>query len=776
VAIATWVNFWDSPLISYSFLNSTRQVPWFFQGLRLGVIGIFGSIYLIFIVAKKKYRKDYNFLLLFSIYSFFIGRVVTFANIFLLYSADFYWEERFEYFIILPWIIFAVEFSLKIFDKLRNFDKLTEINRKKNRFLKQISKYGVISVIFFSCFTTVLLNLEVRYESSQPLNQMANEDEWNDTILGLEKLSEIIKKDPNTSIITLSQKTKNFINLAGVLRIYTIPEDVAKSTNPNHILQHLFLSHFWRDEFSYQNSYVYLPNSDFLFIRQYPKSTLYNLLTLIPVIYENPEIKIYNCSLLSFPNSKGVSIQRIAHQDSKNDVGNNIVSNLLSIYKANYIQTDTDVDLDGYDTMLLSYDPIEPLDDLKPQLLSFYDSNIEGYWIRESATEIDTERANPFPYVSNMTFIDNFLNFNLSLDININNIHENSTVYVGFKYNIPNIDNISKFSLGFHPNGTVSWQIQKNVNFSPRYSMDWLNWSQNKRFLLNINWKNQVINFTMGNSSSLFQENITNDEIKIGIDYLIEHRYGYLSMRLVERDIISYNTNEFINISDYIDFASSGKNLVVFNSNGYHSLTGQFLKTQPTSTNISTINFANKKINLTHNITVPISTLNESTADLKIIANFTNFQGVEIPFIIQKKIGNGNIYCVNIFPMLDDLTMNESLFENIEDIQHLLSFTDLKVTNASYLYEIINSDGYIHDDTSTAFLDGFTLLPENLRGKYFNEGLSLPFALKNVILFLPPIIIIYVILYREPIRTMSQKFKDKRIKRINDQTKKKIRI
>lgn len=307
--LIAWVILWDSYDVSTKALK-VRQIPWFFQSLRLGVNGLVGMWYLDKISRSNRYSSVFDFFLSLSIFSFLAGRAITFLNIYVIPESIFYWETRFEVFIVIPWIILAVLFSIETFDKFKR--KLAEFNQSLNkeksdlpslnrsRWKIQGKMYGLMSIIFFSLFTTTLLNLEVRWGVAVPLRVMTAQPEWEDELEGINYMSDIFDHDPSAAVITISKRTFHLVNLAGPAKLVEIYYKSWQSTNSSQVMEIIEGVHYWRDTWVYPNIYFYLTISDMTELRGYSNAFLLGYLNTTPSVFQNSQIFIFNASSSSF--------------------------------------------------------------------------------------------------------------------------------------------------------------------------------------------------------------------------------------------------------------------------------------------------------------------------------------------------------------------------------------------------------------------------------------------------------------------------------------------
>ncbi|MFX1540178.1 MAG: hypothetical protein ACFFBX_05300, partial [Promethearchaeota archaeon] len=142
------------------------------------------------------------------------------------------------------------------------------------------------------------------------------------------------------------------------------------------------------------------------------------------------------------------------------------------------------------------------------------------------------------------------------------------------------------------------------------------------------------------------------------------------------------------NASDYLSFVNQGGELIVLNTNGYHTFGKQLFDIENTTILCNQIKGANYNITLGTDIPVDVITINNT--DSEIIANYASVNQSS-PFILAQNYGFGKIYYVNLFPILRAIQLGMIKTPPILILDKILNFLELP----SFVYEEIEVDGFV---------------------------------------------------------------------------------
>ena len=674
IAILTWITLWDSYDISYFILNPYRQIPWFFQGLRLGFIGLGGLYYLFLRVKSKKSIRDYNFLILFSIYSFIVGRIITFSNIFIFPQSPVYWETRFEVFIIIPYTILISLFILEKFDHyFRNENKNLQFYKLKNKF-KEIRQSAngifILLLIFFSNFTTVLLNYEVRWATSAPNRSMLASDEWSDTNEGIEFLSQLLDKKPASAILTISSDTFGLINIAGPANLLLLKKESYTSENPTSFLLEVFKAHYWRDSFTYPYVFLYVSSDDYDVLKDIYNSFLGTIIDTFPMVFSNNETRIYDISHLSYPTSESETaliyptddisqIDTNANNLLRNDSleMEHIITSLLSQGSGNVSLAFDGENFDHFSNLILSYDiPNQTTS----SIIDFNKFKKNSVWKMYNSTSIGINASFFIERKSNITSYQEVSAFNLTFIINWTHFSNSSQSQLKFRFNQDLKLDFSEIIFNFSADGKVFcyyWdEFGENIYHFPNYGI--LKSNIPGIFIFSAQFAKNNYNFFVNDEKIL---NISGNypTTYLGFQYLNNIGENHVSINLTQNSCTNYLSN-LRPKEDYYQSAENGQNVAIFNTNGYQNIAEDFF-TINSSIPGNYLSFNQVQFDQIANATksriptfsipnVDIPPLQINNDTISVIANYSN--GLEtIPFICKKTVGKGQLFYVNIFPL-----------------------------------------------------------------------------------------------------------------------------
>ncbi|MCF2141370.1 MAG: hypothetical protein K9W44_15030 [Candidatus Lokiarchaeota archaeon] len=716
-AILTWITLWDSYDISFFILNPYRQIPWFFQGLRLGFLGLCGFYYLYLRNLKANSKKsvmirEFNFVLVFSIYSFLIGRLITFINIFLFPESPVYWETRFETFIIIPFVILTPLLFLSIFDKYCQNFKLSNLKSSFIHIKHNFKGYSLVLLVFFSNFTIVLLNLEVRWAISVPYRIIKLDDNWHDIYEGIDNLSDLLDQNPSTAILTISMKTFEKVNTVGPANLVLLPETISETPNPTPFLQEVHKAHYWRNIFSYENVYLYLSSDDLKYLEKAYLSFLGSFIKLVPKIFENSEVAIYDISHISFPalNSKTSLIYPI-DDIFENESKSNLITSLISQGNVNISLASDGEFLDDYSNLILSYDIPNKSE---VGVLDFRKFEKKGVWIINWTNLIEINGNYDIQRVSNITFPQELAKFNLTFNINWTNFTNSTQSQMKFLFKRDLKQVYSEIVFNYTTQGEIFCYFHDEFtdnksNFS-NYNV--LKSNISSIFSFTAQFIDGIFNFYL-NDEKFFNISGIYPTTVIGFQYLNSIGDNHLSINITNNFCTKYYPN--LQSKDiYYQYVEDGKNLIIFNSNGYYNFASDFYEinssfdTELNKIEINQIQFNSSEFSIN---SLFVEFLQAKDDNISILANYSN-SDQSVPFILKKNLGAGQLIYINIYPLISSSSLNYtvSLFFNELFWEEFLKLINIDQFNASLAYEYLEQSIPIDQ----VFLLESTITAENI--------------------------------------------------------------
>ncbi len=294
LAIVSLVFIYILAVLSYVFLvpslglyqvAGTYSVPWFYYPMLLGMSGLLGVVGLVFVLKERKLFLALSLILLFVLCTFAIGRTVSLVNT--KFFTGFY-ESRFIVYLLFGFSIFASVALLKI----KGY--FSSVNQKKTH--KIVISCFMVCLIVVSGASTTFLNVDYWYKFSNENQNNPTSSELN----AVNYLSNIFDADPTAFVVTVTSKSQLFANLAIPAGYVYSPAPLYTAANPETALQYLYSPGF-------SHPYLYMNSRDFVFLKDNGYDNRYfakHLLPMLPIVYENPEVTIYNMSGFATPESE----------------------------------------------------------------------------------------------------------------------------------------------------------------------------------------------------------------------------------------------------------------------------------------------------------------------------------------------------------------------------------------------------------------------------------------------------------------------------------------
>jgi hypothetical protein len=322
-------------------LGGIWAVPWFVYPLVLGFNGLLAIIASIFISKNEKLFSNFAFIIFFLFYCLLFARIVSFIN--LNFFETGYWESRFIYYMEISLALMAPIPFIKLFSALHN--------RIRKPTLRLLLTVLVIGLIVEGGSLTTFMNVE--YWS---LRSSANQPNANE-IKALSVYHEIFNSDPYSCSGTITEQSLENTELAAPTDMLPLSDQtvIGSSATPENVLRVLGnprLTHF----------YLYMDNRDVSAITANGWTKKYladHLLPMLPTVFQNSEVTIYNMSKISPPLPISDQILVLPF-NANSSVGPNqlFCYDLLSKGLYNYTTAfDIDNEIMKANSILLSYDP-----------------------------------------------------------------------------------------------------------------------------------------------------------------------------------------------------------------------------------------------------------------------------------------------------------------------------------------------------------------------------------------------------------------------------------
>jgi hypothetical protein len=432
LAIPYAIPSFGTPLIMNIF-----SVPWFFYPLILGVTGSLCLIGLIFIIRDEKLYSALSLIIAFALFTFITARVISFTNANLFYTS--FYENRFIIYLLLASSLIAPITVLKFKSRLDcSFRKHTQ------RMLVSVLLIGLLVV---SGASTTFLNIE--YCSVLDAMYAPNTAE----IEALTFLRNVFDKDPTAFLVTITAESQVNTRFAAPIVTYASLYPYT-GYGPEIALPYLYVNP------AFSHGYLYIDARDSKALNSGGYDDRYlaqHLIPMLPVVFENSEVTIYNISRIAppLPISNQILLLPFNMSTSVNDENQLFCYDMLSQGLYNYTTAfDTDNSIMSANTLLLSFDPKEG---------NVQRSSIEDYMqFVDSGGNLIILNSDGFGTFAKMFFQSS--NNMLEAD-NISNVQENLTLPKGiFVHSLEPVNESGEIISNFvSSNGTSPYITKMNI-------------------------------------------------------------------------------------------------------------------------------------------------------------------------------------------------------------------------------------------------------------------------------------------------------------------------
>ena len=652
-----------------SSVYKTGFTPWFIYPLMLGIVGLLALLSIRHLNGiPSNYRSIIIMILTFILILLVLGRIISFVN--LNFALSGYWEKRFILYIFLFACLLAPIPLIKLMDQIRL--------RGKKIIIRNGFSIVMISIIIFSGFSSLALQSEFWYLNVNGIRKTMSGNE----LQAIGYLKNVLQHDSRAFTITPSRYSKDVLTFAAPAYQLAWPQLMLSSSHPD-------LALFTLSSFNLDHAYLYMHTRDFYIMEKTPRSWFaQHLLPMLPVVFSNKDVTIYNASRVSYPQSNSDTTMLIPSNPRDNSwlYAYDVVSQSRG-GRGNYtVMYDNDDDALKSKTVILSYDP--------KQYYNFYDkfssSTYNNGTHYNDNNNFNAMNSNWNVISGNWKFSSDGLHGGLKIPSGEEKVilsplslsprkDLNSTITTSFR--ITNADP----EVANYASIIYSWKDPKNYEYA---TINILNKAVYVYFgtvsngkplpLEGVPWPGLKTNLTWKNHGDLFVNMKLSIQDKSqglslnGPEYLRRNhdvKSGYVGLGYTRiKDIVFdyFNLQESPNkiknmsaeridplLSRYIAYVKSGGNLVVLNTNGYGSIANYLFNMSDPSISIKKTKF--------------IPMFNDSHASKASNASFSISSNTPSPALsstspissINASIGDGTITYLDINPILSKLSQNK---------------------------------------------------------------------------------------------------------------------
>jgi hypothetical protein len=675
VALLSWTIVLDS--FHTWQVDTLGLVRWFVYPVILGINGLLAILALYFLTEDSKLYNAFALFIAFMVFAFVAGKIVTTVNLYFFGAG--YWEKRFIWFIKIPLAILAPIPIIYVIDKLRK--------RGINVNAKTLVSVTVIGIIVLYGISTTFLNLEYwNMVVNNPAYQPSSGE-----MEALNALKEIFDNDPKSWLATITSTSAAMATFAAPADQLALKQLLYTAYTPEMVLTQLYRHPV------YDHAYIYLHNRDFVQLNKFNDRLLANYIKLLPIVYENSEVKIYNVSKVSppMPNSNTVLIMPL-DKSLCNEQSLYTAYSLLSQGPYNYtVAYDLDDKAFNLKTLVLSYDP--PKENI---LTSFYEDHFNGtlasYAIAKGSWQIagreliggETGKYGEGIILSPI-FAENF-----TASFRAKPVSGNASVsnYVSLVYSWVDSKNYRIADIMFGTDFYVYVHFRTIINGVESTIPNWpgiktdLKWNSGDEYNITVT-VNGTLNQIAVNGKTYLSKDLENIPGRIGLRYYRFYQVSFDDFSLMYN--IPLNLRP---IEDYLTFLESGGKLIILNTNGYYSFANNLFSVENSTLNAEKIEMEKEVLNLHTKIAVPKLTLKNATK-ISVLSYYVGLND-ETPFIVKQKFGNGELFYVNIKPIVEALRKDEApayyslLSSLLEDLNLPKIRPDFVLSGDGYVKEI----------------------------------------------------------------------------------------
>ena len=641
---------------SASFME-TGVVPWFAYPLMLGIVGLLALLTIRYLGVILP-NSSVSILLISISLMFILGKVLSFVNLnFMITQLG---EKRMIIYVLIFSAVLAPIPLVKLMSHLR----------PSRKFFTNVAYSVLISLIVISGFSSLALKSEFWFNHSRA-NLLNDADTQS-----IKFLKEIFQKEPNVFTISPSSSYAVLDFAAPPYQFY--PAEMPMfSKNPDIPLLSLSAHHL-------PHAYIVMRHSDLNKLNIQDSWLTQHLLPLLPVVFSNKGVTIYNASHVTYPNSNSETTL-IIPTDPKISSQNSwlYAYDIISQGDMNYtVMYDNDRNALKSKNVILSFDP--PTNNTLEVNYKFPNSNdwriISGNWnyLNDGLHGGDTSN-NPSRIILSPSISENFT---INTSFMINKITPDTSSYISVIYSWKDPDNYKAAVINIlNENVYVSFVTvnEGNEYRNPKWPGNITNLKLNHDTLFNMTLSTRTNSTDLIlNNKELLHEEQSNTYGYIGL--------GYGRIRDVVFDHFQITQFDQLNIrppSDYISYVQSGGNLIILNTNGYGTFADSLFNLNSTLLETNKIITNSGKELLLDSASNQISV---SSKNIIPIAFYNSPIGKSSVFFAEESIGIGQIKYLNIYPIIINLKENKTrMQESYKIFGDILDLVELKLkSNESY--------------------------------------------------------------------------------------------
>lgn len=673
VAILSWISLVGS--FHTWQVDTIGLVPWFMYPIMLGVNGLLAIIALYYLAENRTPYKVFAFFIAFMIFAFTAGRTVSTINLYFFDAG--HWEKRFIWFIKISLAMLAPLPVIYVIDKIRNIEDL-KVNTQR------VLCLFLIGIIVLYGISTTFLNLEYWTEIA---NNTANHPSPTE-MDAINAFKRILDNDPRTWLATVTARSSAVATFAAPTDMLDLKQLLY--TAYGHEMAFIQL---YRHP-AYGHPYIYLHNRDQEQLGPFSDRFFANYLSMLPMVFGNSEVKIYNASKPSppQPNSDTVLILPLDRGLCSEETFYPVYSMLSQGFYNYTVAYDLDEKIFNAKIIILAYDP--PSEKIKTSVYQdSFNQTISSWAVVKGSWQMiygglfggEVGKYGEGIILSQVS-AQNFTAFFKAKPLSGNMTVAN---YVSLVYSWVDQKNYRIAEIMFSQDGYIYVHFRIIINGVEQAIPIWpgtktsLKWDFGNEYNITVTVNGTLNQISINNKPYLSIE-LENIPGRIGLRYFRFYQITF--------DDFTINYTIKLNLratEDYTNFLQLGGKILILNTNGYNFFAHNLLTSTNNTLNAEKIEGSSTTINLPKQILMQKLTLKDSTAS--ILSSYVGHDG-ETPYIIRQNYGEGELFYVNIYPLSDAIrkTENPSTFYPV--LGKLLDDLNLAKLDENFL---LTTDGYV---------------------------------------------------------------------------------
>jgi len=674
VAFLSWTSLVDS--FHTWQVDTIGFVPWFMYPLMLGINGLLAILTLYYLVEDKKSYRALEIFVAFMIFTFVAGRTVSIINM-NFFDAG-YWEKRFIWFIKLSLATLAPIPVIHLVDKLRK--------RNMNVNLKAVASIVVIGTIVLYGISTTFLNVEYwSVVANNPANWPSSGE-----MEAINAFKEILGNDPKTWLATVTGRSSAIATFAAPADRLVLKQLLYTAHRPEMAFTQLYRHP------AYNHPYIYLHNRDVTQLGEFTDRFLVKYISMLPLVFQNSEVKIYNVSKLSPPQPDSDNVLVLPLDRSLLDEQSLFMTySILSQGLYNYtVAYDLDDKALNSSTLILLYDPPEE-SVLTSTFQDKFNETLTSYGIMKGNWQIINEEllGGEIGKYGEGMILSPISAENFTASFKAKPISGNATVlnYISLVYSWIDSKNYRIADVMFSADGYIYVHFRTIVNGAERVIPNWpgiktnLKWNFGNEYNITVTVDGTLNRIFINNKPFLSVE-LENVPGRIGLRYYRFYQVSFDDFSVVYK--ISLNMRP---IEDYIKFLKSGGTIIILNTNGYNFFGNNLFLLENYAFEAEKIEGTKTTLNLPAQVSVPKLVLKNSTTS--VLSQYIGLNN-ESPFIIKQNYGEGELFYVNIHPIAEAMRKNRSWPTFYNMLGKLLEDLNLPKIDQNI---VLSFDGYVRE-------------------------------------------------------------------------------